>query len=388
MRRILPVSFIITFLGFLDTHMLIPVIAVYASGLGATVGMVGLIVGLYSVTNTLANVIAGRVIDRYGRRGPLIAGLLGDALSMIAYSLCTVPFHLLLVRGFHGASGGLVGPATMSLMTDHAPKAQRGRFMGFYGISLALALLVGYALSGIVVVRLGYAPLFYMGTVALLLGVFLAFTVPKAKNGAAVRKGTTLSAGAKKVLDLVKRRHLTASYYSIFAQYFAFGGVVALFPLYVKGLGMTAAHTGILLTTFVIVFILFQFPSGALSDRLGRRIPAAVGLLLASVALCVVPAASTFSVLASIMALYGAGYALLFPSISGLVADWATPEEYGTATGLFHAFLTGGVALGAPLMGGIAGLIGIERALALSATATVLGIPVVLALVREHRKQP
>ena len=55
--------------------MLIPVIALYASSLGAILGTTGLIIGLYSITNTPANMVFGRLIDRFGSRRPLVAGL-------------------------------------------------------------------------------------------------------------------------------------------------------------------------------------------------------------------------------------------------------------------------------------------------------------------------
>ena len=81
-RRTLPITLAVTFLGFLDTHLLIPVMALYAFELGASVVIVGLIIGLYSVTNTPANILFGRLIDRVGYKVPLIAGLLGDALKV------------------------------------------------------------------------------------------------------------------------------------------------------------------------------------------------------------------------------------------------------------------------------------------------------------------
>ena len=81
-RATLPIISVVTFLGFLDTHLLIPVLALYASGLGASVGAVGLIVGLYSLSNTPANILFGRLIDRLGYKVPLLAGLLGDAAGM------------------------------------------------------------------------------------------------------------------------------------------------------------------------------------------------------------------------------------------------------------------------------------------------------------------
>ena len=155
-RRVLPIISVVTFIGFLDTHLLIPVMALYVSELGVSVGIIGLIIGLYSVTNTPANVLFGRLIDRVGYKLPLIAGLIGDALSMFLYSVSRSPIHLALVRAIHGTSGGLVGPATMSATADYSDRARSGRAMSFYGMALAAATLVGYGLSGIFVSRLGY----------------------------------------------------------------------------------------------------------------------------------------------------------------------------------------------------------------------------------------
>ena len=124
-RRGTPLNLAVTFLGFLDTHMLIPVVALYASSLGASVLATGLIVGLYSITNTPANVIFGRLVDRFGSRRPLIAGLLGDSISMFLYSLCRLPLHLALLRAFHGITGGLVGPATLSITAKQFSSLER-----------------------------------------------------------------------------------------------------------------------------------------------------------------------------------------------------------------------------------------------------------------------
>lgn len=371
-----PLNFVVTFLGFLDTHMLIPIIALYASGLGAGVGLTGLIVGLYSIANTPANIFFGRLVDRVGYKKPLVIGLLGDALAMFCYAACRLPFHLALVRLFHGVSGGLAGPATMSVTAEHAAEARKGMAMGFYGMALGAATLVGYGLSGAMADRFGYNFIFYFGAAALLLGVLLAVMMPKAKAPAATVK-TPLNQDLKNMWGLLRRRGLVTSYCSIFAQYFAFGGVVTLLPLYVKGLGMEAFHVAMLLVIFVVMFIILQFPGGTLADRIGRRMPATCGLCLIIVALVAMPNLGTFTLLTLIMALYGAAYALLFPSISALLVDHTAPEERGRATGIFHALLTAGVAVGAPVMGGVAQLAGIELGLALSSLAAAVALVIV-----------
>jgi MFS family permease len=82
------------------------------------------------------------------------------------------------------------------------------------------------------------------------------------------------------------------------------------------------------------------------------------------------------------MALYGMAYGLLFPSISALIADHTIPEERGMATGLFHALLTAGIAIGAPIMGWIGEIMGVELGLALSAIILVLALVATLRALR------
>jgi len=382
-RRVLPIISVVTVIGFLDTHLLIPVISLYASGFVENVGIVGLIVGLYSITNTPANILFGRLIDKVGYKVSLIGGLVGDALSMFLYSVCRLPVHLALVRALHGASGGLVGPATMSVIANYSGETQKGRTMGFYGMSIAAATLAGYVLGGIVIVPwLGYEALFFFGAGLLVVGAGLSQLLPGAvKKGGLITK-TPSGGGFEKVKDLLRRRGLIVAYCSIFAQYFTFGGVVTLLPLHVKGLGMEQFHVGMLLATFAIMFIVVQFPSGALSDRLGRRIPTAIGLGLGIISLVILPSQVTFPLLAVAMGVYGVAYGILFPSISALVADHTHPEERGMATGIFHALLTAGVAIGAPIMGWVGEGAGINLGLVLTPVIMVLALGIALTALR------
>ena len=381
-RRILSITFIVTFLGFLDTHLLIPIMVLYASALGAGVGIAGLIVGLYSITNTPANVLFGRLIDRLGYKVPLITGLIGDALGMFFYSLCRLPIHLALVRAFHGISGGLVGPATMSIAADYSSRTEKGRAMGFYGMSIAAATLVGYGLSGVIADRLGYKAVFLFGAILLIIGVVLSLFLPGGRKRGVVTAKTPISQTLKQVKGLLGRKGLTLAYCSIFAQYFTFGGVVTLLPFYMENLGMKPFHVGMLLAIFAIMFIIIQLPSGALSDKVGRMILIAVGFSLGIVSLIVLPLLETFLLLAVIMALYGMAYGILFPSVSALVVDHTAPEERGMATGVFHALLTAGVAIGAPVMGWVGGMVGVKLGLALSSGIMVLALVVALRALR------
>lgn len=377
--KILPIASIVTFIGFLDTYLLIPVMALYATELGAGVGTVGLIVGLYSLTNTPANILFGRLIDRVGYKIPLILGLIGDALSMFLYSICRLPVHMALVRILHGVAGAAIGPATMSVMAGYSKLLQRGRTMSFYGASMGLATLVGFILSGMLASQLGYKAVFLFGvallTIGAILGLFLPSDISRGNN-----KIISSVSGLAKVKELIRKRGLVIAYCSIFAQFFTFGSVVTMLPLYVKSLGMGASHVGMSLTAFAIMFVILQFPSGVISDKVGRLLSVAIGLIFGMVSLVILSLVEVFSLLMLVMALYGVAFGILFPSISALVADHTTPEERGLATGMYHALLTAGVATGAPIMGWVGGMVGVELGLKFSSGIMALALVVVLGI--------
>jgi MFS family permease len=375
---------IITFLGFLDTHLLIPVIALYAVHLGASISTVGLIVGIYSLTNFFINIIGGRCIDKFGYKAPLIGGLFGDAIAMFGYTLCAAPWHLALARAFHGISGGFVGPATMSVMALNTSPENKGKTMSYYGIAIATSTLIGYGVGGTVVSKFGFNPLFYTGAGIVLIGVIISYFLPKMKKQDH-NEYKVVQSSIKDTLKTALRGKAAISYLAVFAQYFSFGGVVTLLPLYIKGFNLDAFYVGILLAIFSLTFIVTQLLGGNLSDRIGRLIPIASGLGLASISLILLPFANLLATLAVIMGLYGISYGLLFPSISALLADSVSSEQYGVATGIFHALITLGVAVGAPLIGVIGEHTSVRTGLIL---IFIIFIPVlIITLIRLRRER-
>ena len=381
-KTALPVISAVTFVGFLDTHLLIPVMSLYASELGAGIGTVGLIVGLYSIANTPANILFGRLVDRFGYKLLLVIGLLGDAAGMFLYSVCRLPVHLMLVRIFHGVTGGIVGPSTMSAASYLGGESRQGRTMAFYGMSLAAATLVGYGLSGTLASRIGYDVVFYIGAGLLVLGALLSLWLPGKQYQSPANHSEAAGEGWSKIGTLVKRKGLVSPYCTVFAQYFTFGGVVTLLPLYVKNHGMDSFHVGMLLASFAVMFIIVQLPVSRLSDRFGRLWLSIVGLVLGIISLVAVPSATDFGWLLVLMLVYGAAFGAVFPSISAMVTENTSPVERGTATGIFHALLTAGVAVGALTAGYAGDKLGVKYGLILCPAFMVIALLVALVMKR------
>jgi MFS family permease len=381
-KKVLPVISAVTFAGFLDTHMLIPVMSLYASDLGASVGTVGLIIGLYSIANTPANILFGRLVDRFGYKLLLVIGLLGDAAGMFLYSVCRLPEQLILVRIFHGITGGIVGPATMSAASYLGGEKRQSRTMAFYGMSLASATLVGYGLSGALASRVGYDVVFYIGAGLLVLGTFLSLSLPGKRYHRSDNQSGNINKSWSQSGILLKRKGLISPYCTVFAQYFTFGSVVTLLPLYVRNLGMDALHVGMMLAGFAVMFIVVQLPVSKLSERFGKLRVSIAGLVMGIVSLVILPSAEALAWLVVLMLVYGAAFGAIFPSISAMVTEHTSPGERGTATGIFHALLTAGVAVGALVAGYAGDVLGIENGLLLSPVFMVIALVVALVIMK------
>jgi len=100
--------------------------------------------------------------------------------------------------------------------------------------------------------------------------------------------------------------------------------------------GVDAATTGLLLGCFFAPFALLQYPSGVLSDRVGRVGPIAVGSGFFGCAVIAVGFAPSVFLAGATMALVGVFGALCAPATLALVSDLADESERGTAIGGFN----------------------------------------------------
>ena len=91
---ILSLSFMVNF----DSNAAIPIIATYAEKLGASIILVGFIVGIYSMVHIPANIIFGRLVDRLGRKLLISIGVMLDGVSMLLYAIAQDPLFLLFGR--------------------------------------------------------------------------------------------------------------------------------------------------------------------------------------------------------------------------------------------------------------------------------------------------
>ena len=96
---VMTVAMLVLFTGF---YLLLPTMPLYIKSLGGTESQVGLVAGVFTLTAVVFRPIVGGLLDRYGRRPFMIAGLLLFVLSMGLYPWASAFALLLALRVLRG----------------------------------------------------------------------------------------------------------------------------------------------------------------------------------------------------------------------------------------------------------------------------------------------
>jgi MFS family permease len=376
----IPAARLVIFVTFLDLFIQFPVVAPFARELGATPSAVGWIVGAYSLTNLLGNVAAGVVLDRWGRKRPVLGGLLVSVLALAAYAVVATPGQLLAVRAVHGLATAVLTPGAFALIGDSAAVDRRARVMGVSGAIIAAAATLGPPLASAVADRLGVGALF-LGAAGLMLLAALFFW-RRAVETAPTPDDTPV--GAPSYLSVWTRLPLVAAYLAVLALTIGLGVLVTHLPQALVARGEPGVRGAVFTVYALLAVLAMAGPLGRLSDRVGRYGPLTAGLSLIGLGMLLLALVPSAPGALLGMAVFGFGFGLLFPPATALVVEATDRAERGAAFGVFFAVYSGGVVVGSVLSGLLDERAGDTSAapLLVGATVALAAAPAVLALAR------
>lgn len=104
---------------------------------------VGSLISATQGAGAVAALLLGPLVDRVGRRGPMVVGALLFVLASAAHLLVARHVDLVVVRMVSGFGGGLVFMAASAAVADLVPYERRGAAMGVFSLGLFLATPLG-----------------------------------------------------------------------------------------------------------------------------------------------------------------------------------------------------------------------------------------------------
>ena len=358
---------------------LLPLIAVDEFGVtAATAGLAFLVA--FGAAKAVANLAAGALSDRYGRKPVLLAGwLIGLPVPLLIIAAPEWSW-IVLANLLLGVNQGLCWSTTVAMKVDLVGPARRGLALGLNEsagyVSVAGAALV----TGLIAAQTGLRPepfLLGLAVVALGLGVSALF-VRETSSHVAHEAATTTAhahhagAGLRRIVAAGTFRDptLSAASQAGLVNNLNDGLAWGVFPLLFTRAGLTLGEVGLLVAIYPAVWGVTQIGTGALSDRVGRRRLIVGGMLLQAGALAGIALGTDFAAWAMASLVLGLGTALVYPTLIAVVADASHPSWRASAVGVYRFWRDSGYVVGAVIAGLVADRFGLAASVWVVAALT------------------
>ncbi|MFX1339238.1 MAG: MFS transporter [Promethearchaeota archaeon] len=344
---------ITSFLVLLGMSLIAPILPFYAETFNVNYTLIGLAVSAFGIGRILLDMPTGFLAKKYRKKFIMIMGLTLVSFSSFLAGFAPNFWILLLARFIEGIGSALyVTTATVYLALVASPE-RRGRLMSIYSGFLLLGTIFGPSFGGILAYFFGIRAPFHAYAIVAAIGIIPTLMLPQigSPNKDDSRfKDMTRNAG-KSLLD----RNFLLILPAIFTLFFIRTGVRStLVPLYSENnLKLSVFEVGLLLTIAGLATAATMVPIGNISDRIGRRNPLILSLLLAIPFVLWIPFTEDIFTLALCIIFYGALIGLSGP-ISAYVTDVSPPDQIEIYMGMYRTIGDVGFVVGPILMGYIA----------------------------------
>jgi MFS family permease len=346
----------------------------------------------FGVTKAVANLAAGWLADRFGRKPVLVVGwLIGLPVPLLLIAAPTWDW-VVFANVLLGVNQGLTWSTTVIMKIDLVGPARRGLAMGLNEAAGYGAVAFTALATGAIAAEAGLRPApFLLGLAYAGLGLTLsALVVRETRRYVEHEQG---SAGGPPALPwrsvftrtTFRDPSLSAACQAGLVNNLNDGMAWGLLPLFFAGAGLSLREIGLLAATYPAVWAIAQIGTGAWSDRVGRKPLISGGMLLQGVAIAGIAVSSSFAAWLVAAVLLGIGTALVYPALLAAIADVAPPVWRGSAVGVYRLWRDLGFAAGAILAGVIADTAGMVAAIVVIAVVTAGSGVIVLVRMRETR---
>jgi len=366
------------FAVYISFYMLIPSLPIYIKVITGKEALSGSAMSIFLLAAVLFRPFAGRIVDTRQRKGVFLFGSAIFFVSALALNWAPTLVILLLARFVQGFGWAYCNTAAGTLASDIIPKHRFAEGMGYFGLSLSIAMGIGPALALFLMQRYNFQLMFYVCAGSVLISFLLAIfikhhnsTLPdKPQNNSTVVVKTTLL--EKKAL----RPSLVIFFLSI-----NYAAIISFLALY--GQFRQVPDIGVFFIVYAISITISRPLFGRLADRRGYDIVMVPGIILCTLTLVILYLAHSLPVFILAGLIYGVGFGAVQSTTHALSVLHVSPERRGAATATYFTFLDLGLGLGSILWGFVAQAVGYDVMYLLVILPTLVSLLVYLLFARK-----
>ena len=330
---------------------LFPIFPALRSDLNISLAKVSLLVVFANIPSALLSPLGGMLADRFTRKAIVLPSLLlfgaGGLLTGVAALTLKNPFpYMLAARVIQGAGAAAPMYLAMALAGDIFQSTERAQAVGLMetasGLGKLLAPIIG-ALAGLVA---WVAPFFLYPLLSLPIALAFHFLIEEPQQ-----KGEKAKFSLR---DLLKDNQgqpvligLTVAFYSLFM---IVGIMFWLSEALEQQVGGGQILRGLIISLPVMTFLLTTLLAEQFYRLLRIRWSMVVGLVIAAVALALIPVTVDTFLIWPVIAFVGVGLGIVTPAVDTLSTNISSVELRGTITTFFGGMRCAGAAAGPPVL--------------------------------------
>jgi MFS family permease len=335
----------------------LPVVALSARDLGASVAVAALIVTLIGLGSWFFNLPASLITLKFGERWSIVGAAAAGALALTAAALSSaIPDGLWLLAAAMvvvGMAASVFSLARQKYLTEAVPVAFRARALSTLGGVSRIGIFIGPFVGAGVMQFAGISGAYWVGVAGMAAAAILSVTIPdlEAPPGSSAGSG-----GPEPTM-----RGIAVSHAGVFLTVGA--GILllsalrasrqAVIPLWADNLGMDATQASLIYGLSGAIDMLVFYPAGKLMDRKGRQWVAIPSTVIMGTALMLIPLTGSFVGLLLAALLIGFGNGISSGLIMTLGADFSPDRGRGQFLGLWRFIADAGATGGPVLLSGV-----------------------------------
>lgn len=338
------------FIAFLGIGLVIPVLPTLMNELHITGSVVGYMVAAFAITQLIVSPIAGRLVDRIGRKIMIVLGLFIFGLSELLFGMGRSVEVLFISRMLGGVSAAFIMPAVTAFIADVTTMAQRPKALGYMSAAISTGFIVGPGIGGFLAEFGTRVPFFVagvLGFVAALLSLLFLKEPTRAVDD--LEAAPSIFGSTKRIFSPL----YFIAFVLIFVLSFGLAAFESLFSLFVDHkFAFTPTDIAIIITGSGLVgalaqLLLFDW----LTKRMGEINVIRYSLVLSAVLTFAMTAVSSYAAILLVTFFVFVGFDLMRPAVTSYLSKIAGNEQ-GFVGGMNSMFTSLGNIFG-PIIGGM-----------------------------------
>jgi len=247
----------------------------FVGSLGGSLTSYGIIVGIFSVTQSILQFPYAAVSDKIGRRKVVLFGmfiyLIGTFLCFTAQDV----IQLTIYRAIQGA--GAYTSILQAIIGDIYKKDQHGKGMGYYSLYMNVGFFLGFIIGGFVASFFGFRSIFLISGFLICFSIVFIFFVLKEDNKTenSENQNKNMDFNITNIKILLKERQYIFTLILNSMRWFLFGFITAylIWVLQHKknGFGLDEVTSSYLMLAVMAIYVVFIFIASKLLNRYGPR---------------------------------------------------------------------------------------------------------------------